>query len=279
MDMCSDWVCVVMCVDVDPGLKSIHLAPGPGVDSSPSPDAGPSAPPRQHRLHRSGGTRDDRYRSGTTNTLTITITPCSHQQRHFASSCRKMFLSFSFYQLVSLVAPWTCDTTALATECSQSYPFHHSSGLPAEKWDILSNTTRTQIHSCRQTRHKTLAFHTRYFHAKIPVLLRMGASDISPVVPPVQKLWVRNKCPTIGLVGSRHITVNLCTMLKTVDSLTKNEWLKTALEFCQLHMWLLFPNPTQTFTITLILNNLLSLVTVIVTYRWTQIAAFETANF
>ncbi|KAK3518953.1 hypothetical protein QTP70_016076 [Hemibagrus guttatus] len=49
--------------NVDPGLKSIHLAPGPGVDSSPSPDAGPSAPPRQHRTHRSGGARDDRYRS------------------------------------------------------------------------------------------------------------------------------------------------------------------------------------------------------------------------
>lgn len=62
-----------MCVDVDPGLKSIHLAPGPGVDSSPSPDAGPSAPPRQHRSHRSGGARDDRYRSGTTNTLTLAL--------------------------------------------------------------------------------------------------------------------------------------------------------------------------------------------------------------
>lgn len=75
MDMVSDsQLCVVMCVDVDPGLKSIHLAPGPGVDSSPSPDAGPSAPPRQHRSHRSGGARDDRYRSGTTNTLTLALT-------------------------------------------------------------------------------------------------------------------------------------------------------------------------------------------------------------
>uniref|UniRef100_A0A8B9LPI5 Disco-interacting protein 2 homolog Ba n=1 Tax=Astyanax mexicanus TaxID=7994 RepID=A0A8B9LPI5_ASTMX len=39
------------------------LTPGPGADSSPSPDAGPSASTRQHRSHRSGGARDDRYRS------------------------------------------------------------------------------------------------------------------------------------------------------------------------------------------------------------------------
>uniref|UniRef100_A0AAR2LET3 DMAP1-binding domain-containing protein n=1 Tax=Pygocentrus nattereri TaxID=42514 RepID=A0AAR2LET3_PYGNA len=37
--------------------------PGPGADSSPSPDAGPSASTRQHRSHRSGGARDERYRS------------------------------------------------------------------------------------------------------------------------------------------------------------------------------------------------------------------------
>uniref|UniRef100_A0A8B9LSL4 Disco-interacting protein 2 homolog Ba n=1 Tax=Astyanax mexicanus TaxID=7994 RepID=A0A8B9LSL4_ASTMX len=49
--------------NVDPGLQSIQLTPGPGADSSPSPDAGPSASTRQHRSHRSGGARDDRYRS------------------------------------------------------------------------------------------------------------------------------------------------------------------------------------------------------------------------
>uniref|UniRef100_A0AAR2K9D5 DMAP1-binding domain-containing protein n=1 Tax=Pygocentrus nattereri TaxID=42514 RepID=A0AAR2K9D5_PYGNA len=51
------------CIDVDLGLQSIQLAPGPGADSSPSPDAGPSASTRQHRSHRSGGARDERYRS------------------------------------------------------------------------------------------------------------------------------------------------------------------------------------------------------------------------
>ncbi|XP_062872276.1 disco-interacting protein 2 homolog B-A isoform X2 [Trichomycterus rosablanca] len=49
--------------NVDPALQSIHLTPGPGVDSSPSPDAAPTAAPRHHRTHRSGGARDDRYRS------------------------------------------------------------------------------------------------------------------------------------------------------------------------------------------------------------------------
>ncbi|XP_017563150.1 disco-interacting protein 2 homolog B-A isoform X2 [Pygocentrus nattereri] len=49
--------------NVDLGLQSIQLAPGPGADSSPSPDAGPSASTRQHRSHRSGGARDERYRS------------------------------------------------------------------------------------------------------------------------------------------------------------------------------------------------------------------------
>uniref|UniRef100_A0A4W4F114 DMAP1-binding domain-containing protein n=1 Tax=Electrophorus electricus TaxID=8005 RepID=A0A4W4F114_ELEEL len=39
------------------------LAPGPGADSSPSPDAMSSSSTRHHRLHRSGGARDDRYRS------------------------------------------------------------------------------------------------------------------------------------------------------------------------------------------------------------------------
>uniref|UniRef100_A0AAR2LH55 DMAP1-binding domain-containing protein n=1 Tax=Pygocentrus nattereri TaxID=42514 RepID=A0AAR2LH55_PYGNA len=43
--------------------KLLALAPGPGADSSPSPDAGPSASTRQHRSHRSGGARDERYRS------------------------------------------------------------------------------------------------------------------------------------------------------------------------------------------------------------------------
>uniref|UniRef100_A0A4W4F371 DMAP1-binding domain-containing protein n=1 Tax=Electrophorus electricus TaxID=8005 RepID=A0A4W4F371_ELEEL len=44
-------------------LSTIQLAPGPGADSSPSPDAMSSSSTRHHRLHRSGGARDDRYRS------------------------------------------------------------------------------------------------------------------------------------------------------------------------------------------------------------------------
>uniref|UniRef100_A0A8B9LPH4 Disco-interacting protein 2 homolog Ba n=1 Tax=Astyanax mexicanus TaxID=7994 RepID=A0A8B9LPH4_ASTMX len=48
---------------IRPVRRCIQLTPGPGADSSPSPDAGPSASTRQHRSHRSGGARDDRYRS------------------------------------------------------------------------------------------------------------------------------------------------------------------------------------------------------------------------
>ncbi|RXN03839.1 disco-interacting 2 -like protein [Labeo rohita] len=42
---------------------SIKLTPGLSSDATSSPNAVPVAAPRQHRAHRSGGTRDDRYRS------------------------------------------------------------------------------------------------------------------------------------------------------------------------------------------------------------------------
>ncbi|XP_028848627.1 disco-interacting protein 2 homolog B-A isoform X7 [Denticeps clupeoides] len=46
--------------NVDP---SVQQTPGPSSDPAPSPDAGPSSSTRHHRSHRSGGARDDRYRS------------------------------------------------------------------------------------------------------------------------------------------------------------------------------------------------------------------------
>uniref|UniRef100_A0A8C1QAE8 Disco-interacting protein 2 homolog Ba n=1 Tax=Cyprinus carpio TaxID=7962 RepID=A0A8C1QAE8_CYPCA len=42
---------------------SIQLTPGLSSEPTSSPNAVPVAAPRQHRAHRSGGTRDDRYRS------------------------------------------------------------------------------------------------------------------------------------------------------------------------------------------------------------------------
>ncbi|XP_067302166.1 disco-interacting protein 2 homolog B-A isoform X2 [Pseudorasbora parva] len=42
---------------------NIHLTPGHSSNPASSPNAVPIAAPRQHRAHRSGGTRDDRYRS------------------------------------------------------------------------------------------------------------------------------------------------------------------------------------------------------------------------
>ena len=52
---------------VELSLPDVQLTPGHSAEPSPSPEApGPSASsaPRSHRAHRSGGTRDDRYRSG-----------------------------------------------------------------------------------------------------------------------------------------------------------------------------------------------------------------------
>jgi len=54
-------------VDVDLSLPDVQLSPGHSADPSPSPEApGPStsSASRHHRAHRSGGARDDRYRSG-----------------------------------------------------------------------------------------------------------------------------------------------------------------------------------------------------------------------
>uniref|UniRef100_A0A8C1QAG7 Disco-interacting protein 2 homolog Ba n=1 Tax=Cyprinus carpio TaxID=7962 RepID=A0A8C1QAG7_CYPCA len=44
-------------------LAPIQLTPGLSSEPTSSPNAVPVAAPRQHRAHRSGGTRDDRYRS------------------------------------------------------------------------------------------------------------------------------------------------------------------------------------------------------------------------
>uniref|UniRef100_A0A671TBW0 Disco-interacting protein 2 homolog B-A-like n=1 Tax=Sinocyclocheilus anshuiensis TaxID=1608454 RepID=A0A671TBW0_9TELE len=44
-------------------VVSIKLTPGLSSDPTSNPNAIPVAAPRQHRAHRSGGTRDDRYRS------------------------------------------------------------------------------------------------------------------------------------------------------------------------------------------------------------------------
>lgn len=52
--------------NVDLSLPDVQLSPGHSVDPSPSPEApGPStsSASRHHRTHRSGGARDDRYRS------------------------------------------------------------------------------------------------------------------------------------------------------------------------------------------------------------------------
>ena len=52
---------------VELSLPDVQLTPGHSAEPSPSPEApGPStsSAPRSHRAHRSGGTRDDRYRSG-----------------------------------------------------------------------------------------------------------------------------------------------------------------------------------------------------------------------
>lgn len=59
------WFCSA---DVDLSLPDVQLSPGHSADPSPSPEApGPStsSASRHHRTHRSGGARDDRYRSGT----------------------------------------------------------------------------------------------------------------------------------------------------------------------------------------------------------------------
>lgn len=54
--------------DVDVPLPDVQLSPGHSADPSPSPETpGPStsSATRHTRTHRSGGARDDRYRSGT----------------------------------------------------------------------------------------------------------------------------------------------------------------------------------------------------------------------
>lgn len=57
---CDDFFAVIS-VDVD---VSIKLTPGNTSNPTSSPNPVPIAAPRQHRAHRNGGTRDDRYRSG-----------------------------------------------------------------------------------------------------------------------------------------------------------------------------------------------------------------------
>ncbi len=60
----------VIFIDVD---VSIQLTPGLSSDLTFTPNAVPVAAPRQHRAHRSGGTRDDRYRSGKQNQFASTL--------------------------------------------------------------------------------------------------------------------------------------------------------------------------------------------------------------
>lgn len=53
--------------DVDLSLPDVQLSPGHSADPSPSPEVpGPStsSASKHHRAHRSGGARDERYRSG-----------------------------------------------------------------------------------------------------------------------------------------------------------------------------------------------------------------------
>ncbi|XP_069383584.1 disco-interacting protein 2 homolog B-A isoform X3 [Paralichthys olivaceus] len=58
--------CIPHLSNVDLSLPDVQLSPGHSADPSPSPEApGPStsSAARHHRAHRSGGARDDRYRS------------------------------------------------------------------------------------------------------------------------------------------------------------------------------------------------------------------------
>lgn len=59
---------------MDLSLPDVQLSPGHSADPSPSPEApGPStsSASRHHRAHRSGGARDERYRSGMQHTYSI----------------------------------------------------------------------------------------------------------------------------------------------------------------------------------------------------------------
>ena len=61
------WLKCIHSIDVDLPLPDVQLSLGHSADPSPSPEApGPStsSASRHHRAHRSGGARDDRYRSG-----------------------------------------------------------------------------------------------------------------------------------------------------------------------------------------------------------------------
>lgn len=76
-------------VDLDLPPPDVQLSPGHSVDPSPSPEApGPStsSASKHHRAHRSGGARDERYRSGS---------PTSRKQRK--GVLNKHVLTVSFY--------------------------------------------------------------------------------------------------------------------------------------------------------------------------------------
>lgn len=64
----SRYITASFSVDADLSLPEVQLSPGHSADPSPSPEApGPStsSASKHHRAHRSGGARDERYRSGT----------------------------------------------------------------------------------------------------------------------------------------------------------------------------------------------------------------------